>query len=84
MTSELEALKTFILPGGAPAAAWLHLCRAVCRRAERSVCRLSSLEKVPETAIVYLNRLSDHLFTAARWLNAKLGRAETPWHGTGA
>ena len=81
MSAELKTLGNFILPGGVPAAAWLHVCRAVCRRAERSACLLSSLEKVPEGALAYLNRLSDHLFTAARWLNAKSGRSETPWRG---
>jgi cob(I)alamin adenosyltransferase len=80
LTSELSPLKNFILPGGVPAAAWLQLCRCVCRRAEREVARLASLEQVPEGALAYLNRLSDFLFTAARWANAKSGRAETVWH----
>jgi cob(I)alamin adenosyltransferase len=80
-TAELKPLKQFILPGGGQPAAWLHLTRSVCRRAERSVVHLSSGEELPEGIIVYLNRLSDHLFTAARWVNARQSRVETPWQG---
>lgn len=80
-TAELPSLRQFILPGGGPAGAALHAARAVCRRAERGVAALSQDEKVPAEIVVYLNRLSDHLFTAARWANAKQGRAETPWAG---
>ncbi len=83
-TAELPALEHFILPGGAAAGAALHVARAVCRRAERSVVALAGGEKVPSEIVVYLNRLSDHLFTAARWVNAKQGRAETPWQGPSA
>lgn len=78
---ELEPLQTFILPGGGSAGAALHLARAVCRRAERRAVELAAEEPLPEGVIVYLNRLSDWLFTAARWVNRRAGRAETPWAG---
>lgn len=80
-TSELKPLKQFIMPGGSLPAAWLHFCRAVCRRAERSAVALAAAEDLPSGLIVYLNRLSDHLFTAARWVNVRQGRAETHWQG---
>ena len=79
--AELERLKTFILPGGSPAAAALHVARAVSRRAEREVVELSAREPAPEGVVVYLNRLSTWLFIAARWVNKTQGRAETPWTG---
>lgn len=78
MTEELPPLKNFILPGGGKAGAALHLARAVCRRAERSVVALP--DPRPDV-IIYLNRLSDWLFVAARWVNMKEGRAETVWEG---
>ncbi|MBI4056310.1 MAG: cob(I)yrinic acid a,c-diamide adenosyltransferase [Elusimicrobia bacterium] len=78
-TQDLPPLKNFILPGGSPGGAMLHLARTVCRRAERSVVELSSQEKVPSSILVYLNRLSDFLFTAARWINTKQGVPETMW-----
>ena len=80
MTEDLETLRHFILPGGAPAGALLHLARTACRRAERSVVDLGS--EAPRPVIVYLNRLSDYLFIAARWTNRKLRRGETPWKGS--
>lgn len=78
---ELQPLKQFILPGGTRAASLLHLARTVCRRAER---RLVSLTAEPDTTVapqlvVYLNRLSDWLFVAARLANARAGQAEAPW-----
>ena len=79
--SELDPLRTFILPGGAPLGAALHGARAVARRAEREVVDLGAREALPEGVVVYLNRLSTWLFVAARWANKKLGRAETPWTG---
>lgn len=79
MTAQLPPLRRFILPGGSPAGAALHLARAVCRRAEREVVGLTP--PVPESLLVYLNRLSDYLFTAARWVNARLARRETEWAG---
>lgn len=78
---DLKPLTAFILPGGGPAGAALHLARGVCRRAERAVVGLSAREPVPEGVVIWLNRLSDWLFTAARWANARQGRAETPWTG---
>ncbi len=66
----LEPLRSFILPGGTPAAAWLHLARTVCRRAERAVVTLMHIEKVNTHALIYLNRLSDFLFVLARAANA--------------
>jgi cob(I)alamin adenosyltransferase len=73
LEAELEPLVQFILPGGAPAAAQLHLARTVCRRAERLVVELSRQpgEAVAPTAIVYLNRLSDLLFVLARSVNRR-------------
>ena len=75
----LPALKEFILPGGAPAAAACHLARAVCRRAERRAWSLAREETVSEHSLKYLNRLSDLLFVIARHLNQHAGHAETLW-----
>ena len=76
LTARLPQLTHFILPGGSPAGAGLHLARAVCRRAERAVVALG---KRPES-VVYLNRLSDYLFTAARAANRLARKPETAWH----
>jgi cob(I)alamin adenosyltransferase len=81
--AELAPLKNFILPGGSPGAAALQICRAVCRRAERSVVRLSLSEPVHPQSIVYLNRLSDLLFVLARWVNAREGISGPIWKGSG-
>lgn len=80
---ELEPLKSFILPGGSPAGAALHVARAAARRAEREAVVLGAREPLPDGVIVYMNRLSSWLFAAARWANKKLGRPETPWTGLG-
>ena len=77
--AELEPLKAFIIPGGTPKAAALHLARTVCRRAERRVVALRSTVEVPDIAIVYLNRLSDLLFTLARVANRRAGAGEVTW-----
>lgn len=77
----LPPLKTFILPGGGPAGAALHLARAVSRRAERAVVDLSTQEQIPDGVIVYMNRLSTWLFVAARFANKATGFVETPWTG---
>ena len=69
MNAGLKPLDSFILPGGTPAAAYLHLARTTVRRAERLVCALAAEEKVNAEAIKYLNRLSDHLFVLGRRLN---------------
>ena len=77
----LEPLARFILPGGSPAAAYAHFARTVCRRAERLAVRLAREESVGEHAVIYLNRLSDLLFVAARRMNKAAGERETEWHG---
>ncbi len=79
MDGQLSPLRGFILPGGTPAAAALHVARTVCRRAERVVVALSDEQVINPTAIVYLNRLSDFLFTLARWVNHHAGESETGW-----
>ncbi len=76
---ELAPLTAFILPAGTAKAAALHLARTVCRRAERSVVRLSHDTDVPPLFVVYLNRLSDLLFTLARLANHREGAQETKW-----
>jgi cob(I)alamin adenosyltransferase len=78
MNAELQPLSSFVLPGGSPASAYLHLARAVTRRGERLVCELAEAEAVNPTAIRYLNRLSDHLFVLSRWVNGK-GEADVLW-----
>lgn len=77
--TELEPLKAFILPGGTPGAAAFHVARTVCRRAERSVITLATSEDVPPEFLVYLNRLSDLLFTLARLANHRAGRSDVTW-----
>ncbi len=74
-------LKHFILPGGHPAAAWLHLARGICRRAERRIVTLAAdpAAGVSPAIIRYLNRLGDYLFVAARFANAEARVAETRW-----
>jgi cob(I)alamin adenosyltransferase len=74
----LTPLRTFVLPGGSPAAAWLHLARTVCRRAERRLVTLSRREDLNAQAIVYLNRLSDLLFVLARRANRD-GQEDVLW-----
>jgi len=82
MEAILPPLKNFILPGGSPAAATIHLARAVCRRVERQAVFLAAAETVPSEIITYLNRLSDLLFTAARAANAAAGVADISWAET--
>jgi cob(I)alamin adenosyltransferase len=77
----LAPLKTFILPGGDMAAAFLHLARTTCRRAERWVVALSQAESVRPELVRYLNRLSDLLFTLARAENQRANVADVPWIG---
>ncbi|MCE9608575.1 MAG: cob(I)yrinic acid a,c-diamide adenosyltransferase [Planctomycetia bacterium] len=76
---DLEPLRQFILPGGAPAAAYLHLARTVCRRAERLLVALARAADIAPNAVIYLNRLSDWLFVAARWVNKSEGQPDVPW-----
>jgi cob(I)alamin adenosyltransferase len=80
LNSRLEPLRSFVLPGGTPPSAALHLARAVCRRAERSVVALADIEgeQVGEPALAYINRLSDYLFVAARAAN-DFGKADVLW-----
>jgi cob(I)alamin adenosyltransferase len=78
LNERLQPLTSFILPGGTPAAAWCHLARTVCRRAEREVVALSHQEKVNPQVIVYLNRLSDLLFVLARVCNND-GKNDVLW-----
>jgi cob(I)alamin adenosyltransferase len=75
----LPPLRAFILPAGSAKAAALHLARTVCRRAERGVVALASTEEVPTLFLVYLNRLSDYLFTLARLANQDAGRGDVTW-----
>jgi cob(I)alamin adenosyltransferase len=79
MDTELPPLKNFVLPGGTPAAATLHIARTVCRRAERITVQLAEEQPINNIGLVYLNRLSDMLFTLARWVNLKAGISETKW-----
>jgi cob(I)alamin adenosyltransferase len=76
---ELPPLRAFVLPGGTPKAAALHLARTVCRRAERSVVHLAPEAEVPPEILVYLNRLSDLLFTLARLANHRAGSPDLTW-----
>jgi cob(I)alamin adenosyltransferase len=78
---ELEPLKRFVLPGGTPAAAAFHVARTVCRRAERCAVALDRAEPLEESALRYLNRLSDLLFVLARLENRRAGRADIEWAG---
>jgi cob(I)alamin adenosyltransferase len=77
--NELPPLRAFVLPAGTPKAAALHLGRTVCRRAERSVVHLGHESEVPGLFIVYLNRLSDLLFTLARLANHRAGVRDVAW-----
>jgi cob(I)alamin adenosyltransferase len=77
--SELEPLKAFIIPGGTPKAAELHVARTVCRRAERKVVHLQHSVELPKLVVVYLNRLSDLLFSLARVANKRAGAGEVTW-----
>ena len=79
MTADLPELRAFVLPGGAVGAAALHVARGVCRRAERAVVRLGEAEEVRAEVLAYLNRLSDLLFTYARWENKRAGRGDVEW-----
>jgi len=76
--AELEPLRSFIVPGGTPKAAALHVARTVCRRAERRVIALDQ-DEMPAIVVVYLNRLSDLLFTLARVANRRAGAGEVTW-----
>jgi cob(I)alamin adenosyltransferase len=77
--AKMDPLRAFILPGGSPLGSFLHLARAVCRRAERSIVALARHEPVDAVLLAYMNRLSDLLFVLARYQNQKAGRAEDRW-----
>ncbi|MDX1438794.1 MAG: cob(I)yrinic acid a,c-diamide adenosyltransferase [Rubricoccaceae bacterium] len=79
METDLAQLKHFILPGGHPAAAALHLARTVCRRAERHTVEAAESENISREATRYLNRLSDFFFVLARWINHHSGAGDTEW-----
>lgn len=80
MTAELPEMRNFILPGGSPEISFTHIARCVCRRAERAAVRLDENGgQVPPLIIKYLNRLSDYLFTLARYAGLKRGVAEISW-----
>jgi cob(I)alamin adenosyltransferase len=78
LEAELPPLRRFILPGGGPCGAWLHVARTVCRRAERNVVSLGQ-DAVEPVIVHYLNRLSDLLFVMARATNHRQGVPETEW-----
>ncbi len=85
LEKDLKPLKNFILPQGTLAASLAHLARAICRRAERHIVSLHTLEPVNAGLLAYINRLSDFLFVLARWINVREGGTETPWlHTSGA
>ena len=79
MNETLPEMKSFVLPGGHPTVSHCHIARCVCRRAERSVLKLSENEKVEELIYKYLNRLSDYLFVLSRKLTQDLKANEIPW-----
>jgi cob(I)alamin adenosyltransferase len=77
--TELEPLRSFIVPGGTAKAAALHVARTVCRRAERRVVTLQQTEELPSLVVIYLNRVSDLLFMLARVANRRAGAGEVSW-----
>jgi cob(I)alamin adenosyltransferase len=79
----LPELRAFVLPGGSPSAAALHFARCVARRAERAMIHAATLTPIRSELIVYVNRLSDLLFTLARRANHLAGALDVPWHGLG-
>ena len=83
MDKELEPMRSFILPGGHPAASQAHICRTVCRRAERRVVLLAASSDVDPALVRFLNRLSDYFFVLARHLGKLHGIADTPWRPQG-
>ena len=80
LDAELEPLQFFILPSGGKAAASVHVCRTVCRRAERAMVYLNETEEVRPELIKYLNRLSDYLFILARYISKISGEKEEYWN----
>lgn len=80
ISEQLAPLENFILPGGTPAAAQLHVARTVCRRAEREIIELAHEEPISDFAVPYLNRLSDLFFVLARYENHAAGRDDVLWN----
>jgi cob(I)alamin adenosyltransferase len=83
MTMKMPKLSSFVLPGGGKTGSLLHLARAVCRRAEREIVKLNIKEGIDGTIIIYMNRLSDLLFTLARFVNFKEKKKEVIWRKNG-
>lgn len=83
MEKDLAPMRSFILPGGHPSSSQAHICRTVCRRAERRVVQLSGITEVDPILVRYLNRLSDYFFMLARHLAHLHGVADTPWDPKG-
>jgi len=79
MDAQLPPLKHFILPGGGLASSQAHVCRTVCRRAERRVVSLAGMEDINPFIVMYLNRLSDYFFVVSRWLSKEDGLPEHYW-----
>ena len=79
METELEPLRSFVLPGGHLSVSYCHIARAVCRRAERAIIRLSEVSEVEGLIIQYVNRLSDYLFVLSRKVAKDLNAPEDPW-----
>jgi cob(I)alamin adenosyltransferase len=79
LSDDLEPLQNFVLPGGSPGAAHLHVARTICRRAERDLVTLAAREPVGEFTVRYLNRLGDALFVMARWQNARQNVGDVLW-----
>ncbi|MCD7710118.1 MAG: cob(I)yrinic acid a,c-diamide adenosyltransferase [Porphyromonadaceae bacterium] len=79
LDAALPPLCNFVLPGGATASAQAHVCRTVCRRAERHICKLHTHHPVDPLLLQYINRLSDYLFVLSRWVNFVEGRDEIYW-----
>lgn len=82
MTAELPELRNFILPAGHPVAAHLHVARTFCRRSERRSAEIAVKDDRYSNTLQYLNRLSDYLFVAARWVNLKMGHSDVLWKKT--
>lgn len=79
LDADLAPLRNFVLPGGTPGAAHLHAARTVCRRLERDLVAAADVIAVPASVLIWINRLSDWLFTAARWANHTAGVPDVPW-----
>ncbi|MEJ2740541.1 MAG: cob(I)yrinic acid a,c-diamide adenosyltransferase [Dehalococcoidia bacterium] len=78
-SQKLPGLHSFVIPGGSRCSAELHICRTVCRRAERTLVHLAQKKRVPGTVFKYMNRLGDAFFVWSRWINNLLNRNEELW-----